>query len=133
MLNYNEYIINELKIDRPRHSELIEFKCGIQLSDKDLKNCNWIKANELVNKYKGDGYTDWRLPTVYELKKIAKNTTRLDYAYGYWSSENDSMFAKWVRSISGTEYESDKINQNYNALAVRNLNPDEIAAYKYNL
>lgn len=64
---------------------------------------NWDESNEYVNKLATGGYTDWRLPTISELKSIFEPTKKNKDIYGghikldaifaaggtynYWSSE----------------------------------------------
>jgi hypothetical protein len=59
----------------------------------DLKKClNWYKSEKYVSKLKTGGYTDWRMPTVEELKTIfERNKTIKNYRGA--PSRLDSIFS----------------------------------------
>ena len=85
-------------------------KTGLMWTQKDSyvdlgKSLNWNESNDYVKKLTTGGYSDWRLPTIAELKTIYEPSKlnkdifggkiRLDpiFAksgpYNYWSSEID--------------------------------------------
>jgi Protein of unknown function (DUF1566) len=55
-------------------------------------SANWEDAKRLCSEYRGGGFSDWRLPTLEELKQMYKNISAidsLDTSGVYWSSTED--------------------------------------------
>lgn len=123
---YNEYIkLNEEVI---KISKNYTIQVSKELTKKGL---SYRDAQELVKNYREDGYDNWRLPLVSELKKIyKKNIMRY---HGYWSSLNDSLFATYLNGLDGEDYECDKYNHPQGVIAVRDMEKHELSALKYNL
>ncbi|MFN6374513.1 MAG: DUF1566 domain-containing protein [Chitinophagia bacterium] len=81
---------------------------GYVMSIEDLGKADWAKANELCDNYSYDGFADWSLPSIEELREIysLKNQMSNFQENWYWSSSQDqsnSNFAIHLGFISGDE------------------------------
>ena len=72
-------------------------------------------AAGLARAYKGGGYTDWYLPSLYELDKLYTNKTVIDnFAEGsYWSSTELDSGSAWFQEFSSYLYPGNKSNAFY--------------------
>lgn len=88
----------------------------------DLGKClNWNDAKDYVSKLRTGGYTDWRMPTIEELKTIYDEQFKVENRFNkiyplhyspvfasrgalwYWSSETfDSSYARFIGFYVGT-------------------------------
>lgn len=64
---------------------------GLIMSNQDLGDGNWFHAIELCESYSNDGYDDWVLPSINELRKIYDNKSISSFQNNwYWSATEDS-------------------------------------------
>jgi hypothetical protein len=64
---------------------------GLIISEEDLGDGNWYRATELCENYSNDGYEDWRLPSIHELRTIYSNKNVINnfQENWYWSNTED--------------------------------------------
>ena len=115
----------------------VELKdAGIAVQKEDLGYALWQEADEMCKNSRLEGYSDWRLPTVVELKAMLKNadfiggfhtdaTERYGYYCDYWSGEHsgyaNSFLVVRFWGVGSTEVE-ERTNSNY-VRCVRTLTP----------
>jgi hypothetical protein len=93
-LNTNE-INNNLHIGSPYQGGIIvqldqTGEHGLIMSNEDLGDGNWFHAIELCESYSNDGYEDWVLPSINELKIIYDNKDLSNFQNNwYWSATDD--------------------------------------------
>ena len=95
---------------------------GLIVSKTDLFSGNWNDAVSLCNSYMNDGFEDWHLPSLAELKILfeKKNLVNNFKDNWYWSSTDYNNFAYHLGFISGDELLVPKENTKY-VRAVRNF------------
>jgi len=79
---------------------------GLIVAMQDEGSFNWTQAQRKCASFKSEGFTDWRLPTNDELKKLYANRKYLGhYTKGmYWSSTEDGSEEAWIHNfINGTQ------------------------------
>ena len=106
-----------------------DFRTGLQWAAKDNgRDINWQNARAYCQNYSGGGHTDWRLPTVSELKGLHKAGIRPESDgiiiitdYYLWSSETRGSGAA-VLVFDSSGYRSrytQKRSDDFRALPVR--------------
>lgn len=98
---------------------------GIAVQKEDAGKAKWDHAEQMCKNSVVESYTDWRLPTVVELKAMYKNakiiggfhtyaTESYDYYCDYWTSDNYANDDYWVvRFWGGSSHTEDFRQENY--------------------
>ena len=81
---------------------------GLIWSDRSYDEMNWYRAKQYCNDLSEGGFTDWRLPTISELRKIIKNcyTTEEGGSCGIKDDCLSSESKCWDKSLCLTSCES---------------------------
>jgi hypothetical protein len=107
-------------------------KHGLVVATKDqCTGCKWIEAEDEINnpaKHNAEGknFTNWRLPTKYELGLLyakRNNITGLNGGGFFWSSTDavNSTRAFYMDFSSGSAFDQDKSSSTYRVRAVRSF------------
>jgi len=107
-------------------------KHGLVVATVDqCSSCKWIEAEDEINKptrhnAAGKNFTNWRLPTKYELGLLYDKKNSIPGLNGggsYWSSTDaiNTSLAFFIDFSTGTVSSQDKSNTNYRVRAVRSF------------
>ncbi|MBC8427204.1 MAG: caspase family protein [Deltaproteobacteria bacterium] len=93
------------------------------------KDVQWDQARAYCDRYRGGGYTGWRMPTIEELAGIYDEKSKKKYSttqfidltgFGPWSSEAQSSKAAFFLFLNGQRYwEPKSLSATHRALPVR--------------
>lgn len=82
------------------------------------KDITWAQADTLCQSLRIKGFSDWRLPNLYELNQMYINLHKAGlggFANGYyWSSNEYRQYYAWDQNFAnGQKYSSGKITKGY--------------------
>ena len=90
---------------------------GLMWAPAPDRDVNWEQAEEYVKSLKLGGYTDWRLPTLSELKSLYQQEralTALHFSRWAWSSEVTGSSASLFNFDHGVEFIDDLVDSRTN-------------------
>ncbi len=76
----NEELKRQAELERQQREEIVTFN-GL-MWEKEIRKINWYDAMEYAKNLRLGGYSDWRLPTVDELKEVVRSCggTSVEYS-----------------------------------------------------
>ncbi|MDM8514941.1 DUF1566 domain-containing protein [Desulfobacterales bacterium HSG16] len=110
---------------------VLDEKTGLMWAVEDNgQDIDWKNAKLYCEEYQGGGYSDWRLPTIKDLKGLYDAGIRKPQegiisisGWGVWSSETSGSSAAYFNFDDGNEYQSTQSDSNdYRVLPVRGRN-----------
>jgi hypothetical protein len=90
-----------------------------------LGSYSWDEAMKIAKDYRGGGCSDWRLPTIDELRLIYLNVQKagiVNLGDGtYWSSTQSTSYSSWYQRFSNgsQDYDFNNRSTTYSVRAVR--------------
>ena len=103
----------EWRLQNNMDGTVTALKSGLMWSDQDNgSSINWTNADIYCAEYKGGGYTDWRLPTKYELSKLHEAGVELGSEasmiklshHSAWSSNKEGKGAMIYSFVVGRSF-----------------------------